>query len=106
MLEMVEGHDGNAYRAVYTVRRERAVCVLHAFQKESPLIRQDVEIVIKNKPWSRVSDCLKPLLSSVENRRQARPRDDASMPDRTNGLLVRVLALFLLKSTGIPILVV
>ena len=28
--------DCNAYRAVYTVRSEKAVYVLHAFQKKSP----------------------------------------------------------------------
>jgi len=36
VLEVVESHDGNAYRAVYTVRFERAVYVLHVFQKKSP----------------------------------------------------------------------
>ncbi|HEV3061080.1 MAG TPA: type II toxin-antitoxin system RelE/ParE family toxin [Vicinamibacterales bacterium] len=36
VLEIVESHDGNAYRAIYTVRFERAVYVLHAFQKKSP----------------------------------------------------------------------
>ena len=36
MLEIVESHDGNAYRAMYTVRFEKAVYVLHAFQKKSP----------------------------------------------------------------------
>jgi len=35
VLEVVEQHDGNAYRAVYTVRFEDAVYVLHAFQKKS-----------------------------------------------------------------------
>src|SRR6266850_6214152 len=35
VLEIIEGHDGNAYRAVYTVRFEEAVYVLHAFQKKS-----------------------------------------------------------------------
>ena len=33
LLEVVERHDGNAYRAIYTVRFEGAVYVLHAFQK-------------------------------------------------------------------------
>ncbi|HMH62160.1 MAG TPA: type II toxin-antitoxin system RelE/ParE family toxin [Bradyrhizobium sp.] len=32
---MRESHDGNAYRAVYTVRFADAVYVLHAFQKKS-----------------------------------------------------------------------
>ncbi len=36
VLEVVESHEGNAYRAVYTVRFEQAVYVLHAFQKKSP----------------------------------------------------------------------
>ena len=36
VLEVVESHDGNAYRAVYTVRFRDAVYVLHAFQKKSP----------------------------------------------------------------------
>ena len=33
---LLESHDGNAYRAVYTVRFAEAVHVLHVFQKESP----------------------------------------------------------------------
>jgi phage-related protein len=36
VLEIVESHEGNAYRAVYTVRFEKAIYVLHAFQKKSP----------------------------------------------------------------------
>ena len=35
MIELRESHDGNAYRAVYTVRFADAVYVLHAFQKKS-----------------------------------------------------------------------
>jgi len=35
VLEVVEDHGGNAYRAVYTVRFEGVVYVLHAFQKKS-----------------------------------------------------------------------
>jgi phage-related protein len=49
VLEIVESHDGNAYRAVYTVRFEKAVYVLHAFQKKSPsgirTAKRDVELV-------------------------------------------------------------
>jgi phage-related protein len=33
--EVRENYEGNAYRAVYTVRYEDAVYVLHAFQKKS-----------------------------------------------------------------------
>ncbi len=36
VFEVVENHDGDTYRAVYTVRFEGAVYVLHAFQKKSP----------------------------------------------------------------------
>ena len=35
VLEVVDDHDGNTFRAVYTVRFEDAVYVLHAFQKKS-----------------------------------------------------------------------
>ena len=35
VLEVVEDDDGNAYRAVYTVRFKNAVYVLHCFQKKS-----------------------------------------------------------------------
>jgi phage-related protein len=49
VLELVESHDGNAYRAVYTVRFAEAVYVLHAFQKKSPsgirTAKTDVDLV-------------------------------------------------------------
>jgi phage-related protein len=35
VLEVVEDHDGDTYRAVYTVRFADAVYVLHVFQKKS-----------------------------------------------------------------------
>jgi len=35
ILEIVEDHDGNTYRAVYTVRLAGRMYVLHAFQKKS-----------------------------------------------------------------------
>ncbi|MBI3500012.1 MAG: type II toxin-antitoxin system RelE/ParE family toxin [Proteobacteria bacterium] len=35
VIEIVEDHRGDAYRAVYTVRFDRAIYVLHAFQKKS-----------------------------------------------------------------------
>ncbi len=49
VLEIIESFEGDAYRAVYTVRFERAVYVLHCFQKKSkkgiktPL--QDIELI-------------------------------------------------------------
>jgi len=36
VLEIVEDHKGDTYRAVYTVKFENAAYVLHAFQKKSP----------------------------------------------------------------------
>ena len=36
VFEIVEDHRSDTYRAVYTVRFERAIYVLHAFQKKSP----------------------------------------------------------------------
>ena len=35
VVEIVDDHDGDTYRAVYTVRFEGVVFVLHAFQKKS-----------------------------------------------------------------------
>lgn len=35
VLEVIEDHEGNTYRAVYTVKFAGAVYVLHAFQKKS-----------------------------------------------------------------------
>ena len=49
VLELVEDHDGDTYRAVYTVRFAAAVYVLHAFQKKSRKGREtpkrDMDIV-------------------------------------------------------------
>ena len=35
VLEVIEDHEGDTYRAIYTVRYPRAVYVLHCFQKKS-----------------------------------------------------------------------
>jgi phage-related protein len=44
-----EYFDGDAFRAIYTVRFEEVVYVLHAFQKKSPsgirTATQDIELV-------------------------------------------------------------
>jgi phage-related protein len=51
VVELVEDHDSDTYRAVYTVRLATAVYVLHAFKKKSkqgiktPL--RDVELIKK-----------------------------------------------------------
>lgn len=49
VLEVVTSYDGNAYRAVYTVRFAGAVYVLHVFQKKSKkgisTPKQEIELV-------------------------------------------------------------
>lgn len=49
IFELVEDHDGDTFRAVYTVRFKEVVYVLHAFQKKSPkgirTARTDIEMV-------------------------------------------------------------
>ena len=35
VVEIVEDHEGDTYRCVYTTRLKRAIYVLHAFQKKS-----------------------------------------------------------------------
>jgi len=57
VLEIVEDHAGDTYRAIYTVKYEKAVYVLHAFQKKSPkgvkTARTDVELVHKRLQAAR-----------------------------------------------------
>lgn len=49
VLELVEDHRGDTFRAVYTVRFEKAIYVLHCFQKKSPAgvrtTRHDVSLI-------------------------------------------------------------
>lgn len=49
VLEIVDDHDGDTYRAVYTVRLAGRVYVLHAFQKKShrgrSVDRGDMELI-------------------------------------------------------------
>ena len=51
VFEVVENHDGDTYRAVYTVRFREVVYVLHAFQKKSPsgirTARTDIELITR-----------------------------------------------------------
>ena len=44
VLEVIESFEGNAYRAVYTVKYEGFVCVLHCFQKKSKRGRKTPKI--------------------------------------------------------------
>lgn len=49
VLEIVENHDGDTYRAIYTVRIKEKVYVLHAFQKRSKkgiqTPQKDIEVI-------------------------------------------------------------
>ena len=49
MIEIVEDHDGDTYRAVYTVKLAGTVYVLHAFQKKSKqgkaTPKHDIELI-------------------------------------------------------------
>jgi phage-related protein len=60
VLEIVESHDGNACRAVYTIRFEKAIYVLHSFQKKSPsgirTATREVELVA-NRLKRAEKDC-------------------------------------------------
>ena len=64
VIEVRESHDGDAYRAVYTVRYADAVYVLHAFQKKSKkgirTPKADVDLIEKR---------LKDLQKEMEGRR-------------------------------------
>ena len=58
VFEVVEDHRGNTYRAVYTVRFEGAVYVLHAFQKKSTTgirtSKRDVELIARRLNEARM----------------------------------------------------
>ena len=49
VFELVEDHRGDAWRVGYTVRFEKAVYVLHCFQKKSPsgvrTAKTDIELI-------------------------------------------------------------
>lgn len=49
VMKLTERHDGDAYRCVYAAKFERAVYVLHVFQKKSKsgitTPRKDIELV-------------------------------------------------------------
>lgn len=67
VLEVVENHDGDTYRAVYTVRFSDAIYMLHAFQKKS---KKGI------KTPKRVLDLIKARLQLAEQdyrEREAKP---------------------------------
>lgn len=58
VLEIVEDHRGDTFRVVYTVRFERAIYVLHSFQKKSPsgirTASTDVELIHERLKLAKV----------------------------------------------------
>jgi phage-related protein len=72
VFELVERHDGDAYRAIYTVRFEGFVYVLHAFQKKSPsgirTAKADIDLV---------SERLKRAREHYESNHQSGPKGKA-----------------------------
>jgi phage-related protein len=56
ILEIVEDYDRGSYRAVYTVRFQEAVYVLHVFQKKSKsgiaTPRADVNLIKERLKWA------------------------------------------------------
>ena len=54
VLEIIENSSGDAYRAVYTVRFQKVIYVLHCFQKKSKhgvkTSQQDIDL-IKQRLW-------------------------------------------------------
>jgi phage-related protein len=57
IFEVVENFDGDAFRAVYTVRFHDAIYVLHAFQKKSPkgakTALTDIELIARRLKIAR-----------------------------------------------------
>ena len=56
MLELIEDHRGDTYRAVYTVRFATAIYVLHAFQKKSKrgiaTPKRELELIRERLKWT------------------------------------------------------
>ena len=55
VLELIEDHRGDTYRAVYTVRFASRIYVLHAFQKKSKrgiaTPKRDLELIRERLKW-------------------------------------------------------
>ena len=56
VLELVEDHRGDTYRAVYTVRFATRIYVLHMFQKKSKrgiaTPQKDIELIRARLRWA------------------------------------------------------
>ena len=85
VLEIVESHDGNAYRAVYTVRFEKALYVLHAFQKKSPsgirTAKRDVKDSNRRSEITRNTMAKRRVESATITRGSTNVFEDLGYPD-------------------------
>lgn len=70
VLEIVEDHDGNTYRAVYTVKFRDAVYVLDAFQKKSVKAAKTPKVDV-----DRINARLK-LAKEIHDERQRKSQED------------------------------
>jgi phage-related protein len=68
VLEVVIPEDGDAYRAIYTVKFDTAVYVLHAFQKKSKAGAKtpahDIHLI-----WSRLKDAQRRHIAIAKERK-------------------------------------
>jgi phage-related protein len=57
VLEVVEDHAGDTYRAVYTVRFSKAIYVLHVFQKKSKsgikTPKHELDLIDSRLKWAK-----------------------------------------------------
>jgi phage-related protein len=57
VVEVVRDHDGDTFRAIYTVKFREAIYVLHCFQKKSPrgirTARADINMVARRLKAAR-----------------------------------------------------
>jgi phage-related protein len=60
VLELVADHEGDTYRAVYTVRLATAIYVLHAFQKKSThgigMAQHEAALIRQRLAWAQHID--------------------------------------------------
>ena len=60
VLEVIEDHDGDTYRAVYTVRFPSGIYVLHVFQKKSKTGREtpmhEMDVIRERLKWATETD--------------------------------------------------
>ena len=60
VVELIEDHKGDTYRAVYTVRFAARIYVLHVFQKKSKrgiaTPRKDIDLIHARLRWAEQKD--------------------------------------------------